>query len=97
VIATDGTYSNVSASESGAVAFVRDHEDPPGKRLLARAYYPAQHQETTWYSVSAESWPGRMRLCTPEHFDRYLPVIHSIRDDLGQELLYDLLAIDNAR
>ena len=89
VIATRGTYSNVSVSGNGVVTFVRDDEQETGKRLLGRTV-----QDTKWRSISAETWWGRMRLSSPERYGNYLPVLHSTSDGGTQHLIYNLLAVD---
>jgi hypothetical protein len=86
-----GTYSVTAYSPRGLYQF-QDYRTPEGALVVGR-----QHRRW-WQESSAAVYQGKLRMCVPAQFDRYLPLAYQVdRGDGGgapYELLFSLLRVD---
>ena len=94
-----GTYVNLSVSSTNNVYLFQDVSTPLGARLIGRKYTASTNSWSGWKLISLRFYAGNLRMCSPEAFDRYLPLLHQADVDLFDqepfELVYHLIFSDN--
>ena len=93
IMARTGIYSNITVSSSDNVYLLRDRgvEYIYGKSRIVGKKYSTRFQAwlppERWQDVSVDDYGGKLRMCMPERFDRYLPVLYQV-DSEGEHAEY---------